>query len=85
MVGDRLHEIAARLAAWMPSETEDFRNLVARILAALPGGECIDWVEPLSIGWAEVALLQELLSVLHDASDVEYIAKTVFGLDEVKE
>jgi hypothetical protein len=85
MAGDRIHEVAARLATWLPSETEDFRDLVARILAALPGGECIDWVEPAAIGWTEVALLQELLSVLHDASDVEYIAKTVFGLDEIEE
>jgi hypothetical protein len=85
MAGERIHEVAARLATWLPSETEDFRDLVARILAALPGGEVIEWVEPLSIGWAEVALLQELLSVLHDASDVEYVAKTVFGLDEVEE
>jgi hypothetical protein len=85
MRGEKLHEVAAELEIWAPSLSEGFRNMLASILAALPGGECIDWVEPAPVGWLELGLLEKLFSVLHDASDVEYVAKTVFGLDKVED
>ena len=68
------------LKVWIDSETEDFINLVGRILVSLPGGEKLNGLfEPLAIGWKEVELLGKLLAVLYSASDVAEAVDIIFG------
>lgn len=69
-----LTDITEELLAWWESETPEFRLLVLRILAALPGSDALDGlVDPLALGWKEVSLLAGLLSNLDSAADVEYV------------
>jgi hypothetical protein len=73
-------KIFEEVQVWISSETEDFINLVGRILASLPGGEGLEEIfEPLAIGWKEVELLGKLLTALDNASDVAEAVETIFG------
>jgi len=73
-------EVFEELKVWIDSETEDFINLVGRIIVSLPGGEKLNGLfEPLAIGWKEVELLGKLLAVLDNASDVAEAVETIFG------
>jgi len=79
-----LREIAEELGSWFPSETPEFRELVLRILAALPGGDLAyeAGFEPLPIGWKEAELLGKLLLALQDARDVAAITRYLLRLHE---
>jgi hypothetical protein len=73
-------KIFEEVQVWISSETEDFINLVGRVLASLPGGEVLGGIfEPLAIGWKEVELLGKLLTALDNASDVAEAVETIFG------
>jgi hypothetical protein len=73
-------KIFEEVQVWISGETEDFINLVGRILVSLPGGEGLEGIfEPLAIGWKEVELLGKLLAVLDNASDVAEAVETIFG------
>jgi hypothetical protein len=74
----KIDQVAEEIAVWMPSETDDFRELVLRVLASLPGGERLqEFVEPLLIGWKEVELLGRLLVSLQNRWDVELVVEKV--------
>jgi hypothetical protein len=73
-------KVFEEVQVWISSETEDFINLVGRILVSLPGGERLDGLfEPLAIGWKEVELLGKLLTVLNSAPDVAEAVETIFA------
>jgi hypothetical protein len=79
-----LREIAEDLGVWFPSEPPEFRELVLRILAALPGGDLAyeAGFEPLPIGWKEAELLRKLLLALSDARDVAAMTRYLLRLHE---
>ncbi len=74
-------EAVRALEAWLPSETGEFRRLVASLLAALPGGEPLEemGVEPAPVGWKEVELLGDLLHAIQDSGDVGFAVQRLFG------
>lgn len=74
---EELDAIIEELETWLPSETEEFVELVMRILASLPGGEEVEDLgyRPLCMGWKEVELLRGLLSVLNGPEDVQYVSR----------
>jgi hypothetical protein len=80
MARSELDEVLEELEVWLPSESEEFVELVARVLASLPGGEALEDMgyEPLLLGWKEADLLGRLLVALQDSSDVERAVATLF-------
>jgi hypothetical protein len=80
-----LREIAEDLGAWFPSETPEFRELVLRILAGMPGGDLAyeAGFEPLPIGWKEAELLGKLLLALQDPRDVAVMTRYLLRLHEM--
>lgn len=74
-----IQEAVEALAAWLPSETDDFKRLVASLLAALPGGEELEGVEAAPVGWKEVELLGDLLSTIQDAGDVRFAVRRLYA------
>lgn len=66
------------LVAWWSSETDTFRTFVLGLLAALPGGEQLDFVEPpYGFGWKELHLICNLFTAIQDASDVRYVVRRI--------
>jgi hypothetical protein len=81
MVRTHLREVLEELEAWLPSETAEFVELVARLLASLPGGEELEGMgyEPLGVGWKEAELLGKLLLSLQDSGDVAEAVRVLFN------
>lgn len=79
-----LTEMVEELKTWLASETPEFRELVLRALAALPGGEDLQDMgyEPLPMGWKEAELLGKLLVTVQDASDVDYVVSSLLEEEE---
>jgi hypothetical protein len=74
-------DVLEELEAWLPSESEEFVELVARILASLPGGEVMKDMgyKPFLLGWKEADLLGRLLVSLEDSSNVARAVATLFA------
>lgn len=76
-----LQELYDELLAWLPSETEEFRELFFRLLTSLPGGEYLEDIgyEPFPIGWKEAELIAKTLQNMQSTGDV---AKLIHVLTE---
>jgi hypothetical protein len=87
MARAQLQEVLEELEAWLPSEPAEFVELVARLLASLPGGEELEDMgyEPFLVGWKEAELLGRLLLALRDSSDVAEAVRVLFGSGEGEE
>jgi len=74
----KLQEAVEDLCAWWLSESQEFRQLVLSILAALPGSDDLEsFIEAgilpkIIMGWKELELLSNLLSTIEDQADVAY-------------
>jgi hypothetical protein len=81
MTRTQLREVLEELEVWLSSETPGFVELVARLLASLPGGEELEDMgyEPFPVGWKEAELLGKLLLTLQDSGDVAEAVRVLFG------
>lgn len=79
-VRPEVRQAVEAMAAWLPSETEEFQRLVASLLAALPGGEALEeaGTEPAPVGWTEAELLGDLLHAIQDAGDVRFAVRRLY-------
>ena len=73
-------KVIGELSAWWLSETQEFRELVLKLLGSLPGGEDLEQ-EGYSfdfIGWKEIDLIGKVLNAVNDSEDVrDFIAKVI--------
>jgi len=80
-----VQEAAEEIKHWFASEDPKYFELVAKILASVPGGDRFEDLgyEPFTfLGWKEFEMLGDLMVAIKDRRDVEDIAELLLNEEE---